>query len=478
MSRLDYDAVVVGSGPNGLAAAITLQREGLSVLLLEASSTIGGGMRTAELTLPGFLHDVCSAVHPLAKASPFFRTLPLEEHGLRYIEPEIPAAHSLERGEAVCLRHSIDETALSLREDRDRYLKLFRPLVDEWKDLLPDILGPLRMPRHPLTWARFGLKALLPATSVAHRFKTKAARALFAGMAAHSMQPLTKPTTAAIAMVLATAGHSGGWPISAGGSQSLANALARYFQSLGGAIETNRNVSSMKQLPSSRAVLFDVTPRQLLSIAADELSPAYKRQLQRYRYGVGAFKIDWALSGPVPFTAEDCRRAGTVHLGGTLEEITATEDAVYRGRHPDKPYVLLAQPSVFDPSRAPAGKHVLWGYCHVPHGSNVDRSEAIEQQIERVAPGFRDLILARSTMNTQELQAYNANYIGGDINGGELDLRQLYTRPTVSLSPYRTSIRGIYLCSASTPPGGGVHGMNGYHAARLALHDVFSRKGR
>ncbi|RAJ97979.1 phytoene dehydrogenase-like protein [Larkinella arboricola] len=475
MHKTDFDAIVVGSGPNGLAAAITLQQAGLSVLVLEAKPTIGGGLRSAELTLPGFVHDVCSAIHPLAINSPFFRTLPLADHGLTYIEPPLAAAHPFDDGTAAILTRSLDETARSLGADESAYLNLFKTLMDQWPRIDADVLGPLRFPSHPVDFARFGLNALPPSTWLARRFKAKQARGLWAGMAAHSIQPLSNLATSAMGLVLMLSAHVGGWPLPKGGSQQIANALASYFCSLGGQIETNCYVTSLAQLPSAKAVLFDVTPRQLLQIAGHRFSALYQWQLKRYRYGMGVFKIDWALDGPVPFTAEHCHQAGTVHLGNTLEEIAASEQWAARGHHPEKPYVLLAQQSRFDDTRVPAGKHTAWAYCHIPNGSEVDMTEAIEKQVERFAPGFRDRILARHTMNPAQMEAYNPNYIGGDINGGIIDIGQLFTRPALRWSPYRTSARGLYLCSSSTPPGGGVHGMCGYHAARRALKDVFGR---
>ena len=478
MAGRDYDAVVVGSGPNGLSAAITLQRAGLSVLILEAKQTIGGGLRSAELTQPGFVHDICSAIHPLAAGSPFFQRLPLAEHGLEFIYPPLPAAHPFDRsagsdGRAAALRSSVDETARSLGADEQAYRTLLEPLVRNWPALAPDVLGPLRFPEHPLKLARFGVNALPPVTHLLRRFKTNEARGLIAGMAAHGLQPLTNLATSAIALVLMTAGHVHGWPIPKGGSQAIADALSSYFLSIGGKIETGRLVQSLRDIPSTRVVLFDVTPKQLLRIAGERFSPLYRRQLERYRYGMGVFKIDWALDGPVPFAAPECLQAGTVHIGGTFAEIAEAEQATSDGKHPDKPYILLAQQSLFDSTRAPVGKHTAWAYCHVPNGSTLDRTEVIERQVERFAPGFRDRILARHTMNTTQVEAYNPNYVGGDINGGILDIGQLYTRPVISLSPYKTSAPGIFICSSSTPPGGGVHGMCGYHAARVALRDGF-----
>ena len=476
MSKSDFDAVVIGSGPNGLSAAIALQQSGLSVLILEAKDSIGGGLRSAELTLPGFVHDICSAIHPLAAGSPFFNTLPLEEHGLEYIYPEIAAAHPFDDGTAAALQGSVEKTAASLGIDREAYIRLLKPLVRSWPGMAPDVLAPLHFPEHPIDMAAFGLNALRSASSLAGKFKTKAARGLWAGMAAHSLQPLTNLSTSAIGLVLMAAGHLKGWPVPLGGSKEIANALASYFLSLGGKIETGINVRYMSDIPPSQAVLFDLTPRQILKIAGERFSSIYKWQLQRYRYGMGVFKIDWALDGPVPFTASECRKAGTVHLGNTFEEIEKGEELTSKGRHPEKPFVLLAQQSLFDPSRAPEGKHTAWAYCHVPNGSEVDMTDAIEKQVERFAPGFRDLILAKHTMNTREMEAYNPNYIGGDINGGVIDIGQLFTRPALRSSPYRTSARGIYICSSSTPPGGGVHGMCGYHAAKQVLKDIFNIK--
>lgn len=475
MSQSAYDAVVVGSGPNGLSAAITLQRAGLSVVVFEAAETIGGGLRSAELTLPGFIHDMGSAIHPMAVGSPFFRSLPLSQHGLEFVYPPVSAAHPFDDGTAAVLAGSVADTARLLGTDEGVYRNLFEPLVRHWPTMAVDILGPLRFPKHPLDLARFGLDGLLPVTQLAKRFQTIHAQGLLAGMAAHAIQPLTNLTTAAIALVLMTVGHARGWPLPKGGAQTIADALGSYFRSLGGHIETDRPVRSLTDLPRTRAVLFDLTPRQLLSIAGERFSMLYRTQLKRYRYGMGVFKIDWALDGPIPFTAPDCRRAGTIHLGGTLAEIREAEAQTAMGKHPDRPFVLLAQPSCFDASRAPAGQHTAWAYCHVPNGSTVDRTDAIERQIERVAPGFRDRILARHTMNTAQIEAWNPNYVGGDINGGIIDLGQLYTRPTISLSPYSTSEPGLFICSSATPPGGGVHGMCGYHAARVALRETFGQ---
>jgi phytoene dehydrogenase-like protein len=472
-SKTDFDAIVVGSGPNGLSAAITLQQRGLSVLVVEAKSEIGGGLRSAELTLPGFTHDVCSAIHPMAAGSPFFQTLPLTQHGLQFINPEIAAAHPFDNGTAAALYPSLEKTAEMLGADNDTYLKLIAPLVTSWPLIAPDMLGPLRFPKYPFKTAGFGINALLSSTQLAKRFKTKEAKGLWGGMAAHSIQPLTNMATSAIGLVLMSAAHLYGWPVPKGGSKNIANALSSYFLSLGGKIETNFYVKSLDQLPSAKAILFDVTPKQLLTIAGHRFSSLYKYQLERYRYGMGVFKIDWALDGAIPFTADECRRAGTVHIGNTLEEMVASEQMSSSGKHPENPFVLLTQSSLFDASRAPEGKHTSWAYCHVPNGSTKDMTEIIEKQVERFAPGFRDRILAKHTMNTAELQSYNPNYIGGDINGGIIDIRQLFTRPALRLSPYKTSAKGLYICSSSTPPGGGVHGMCGYHAAQKALREIF-----
>jgi phytoene dehydrogenase-like protein len=473
VGNTEFDAVIVGSGPNGLAAGITLQQAGLSVLIVEAKSSIGGGMRSAELTLPGYLHDVCSAIHPMALLSPFFAALPLDKFGLEMIQPTLAAAHPLDDGTAAVLDQSIVHTALRLGADEGAYLDLMGPLVETLPGLLPELLGPLRWPSQPVSLAKFGLKALPSAWATGKRFKTKAAAGLWAGMAAHAIQPLENIATSAFAIMLMAAAHLKGWPIPKGGSQSIADALASYFSSLGGKIETGFEVSSLTQLPGSKVVLMDVTPKQLLRIAGDRLTASYRARLENYRHGPGVFKVDWALDEPIPFTAADCRKAGTVHLGNTLEEIAQYERNVAKGIQGEKPFVLVAQQSLFDSSRAPEGKHTAWAYCHVPNGSKVDMTGEIESQIERFAPGFRDIIKAKHTMNAAEMEGYNPNYIGGDINGGIQDIFQLYSRPVLSISPYRTSARDIYLCSSSTPPGGGVHGMCGYHAARQALKDVF-----
>jgi len=477
MAKLaSYDAVVVGAGPNGLAAAVLLARSGLSVLLVEAHARVGGGSRTEELTLPGYLHDVCSAIHPMAVASPFFRTLPLQDFGLEWIDPPVALAHPLDDGSAAALHTSLEATASGLGRDANSYRDLFAALVRDHERLFPELLGPLRWPKSPLLLAQFGLQAIRSAQGLADStFETGAARALFAGCAAHAILPFDRAATAAIGLVLLLAGHAHGWPFPRGGSESITRALASHFASLGGEIETGRSIRSLHELPSSKVVLFDVTPRQLVAICGEELPSGYRGRLAKYRYGPGVFKLDWALDGPIPWKAPSCREAGTVHLGGTFEEIAAAEADVWRGVHSERPYVLVAQQSLFDASRAPAGKHTGWAYCHVPHGSTLDMTQVIENQVERFAPGFRDRILARSRMSTSDFQAYNENYVGGDITGGVTDLGQLFTRPVARANPYTTPNDRIYLCSSSTPPGAGVHGMCGYFAARAALRRVFGR---
>ncbi|MEA2570509.1 MAG: hypothetical protein QOI24_2510 [Acidobacteriota bacterium] len=475
VERATADAVVVGAGPNGLSAAIVLARAGLRVIILEANESIGGGARTEELTLPGYLHDVCSAIHPMGLVSPFFRTLPLAEHGLVWKESPLAIAHPLDDGTAAVLEQSLDATAQTLGEDGDAWRNLLGPLARNADALFDEILRPIRIvPRHPLLMARFGLSALWSASSLAKsRFKGEHARALFAGCAGHSFLPLEATASASFGLVLALAGHAVGWPAAKGGSVSITNALASYFRSLGGEIQTGTRVTSMRELPPSRAVLFDVTPRQLAAIAGDELPRSYVNKLTKFRYGPGVFKVDWALDGPIPWTAADCHRSATVHVGGTLDEVAEHERAIWQGRVTDKPFVLVAQQSLFDSGRAPDGKHTGWAYCHVPHGSTIDMTNAIEQQIERFAPGFRARILARHTMNTAQYEAHDANFIGGDIGGGANGLTQFITRPFPSLDPYATPNERIYICSSSTPPGGGVHGMCGYWAATSALKSIF-----
>lgn len=469
----DYDAVIIGSGPNGLSAAIALQREGLRTIVIEAKATVGGGMRTAELTLPGFHHDVCSAVHPLAAGSPFFQQLPLGSFGLEYLYPEINAAHPLDGRKGAAVFTDIRYTAALLGSDAKNYTQIFSDLKADWPALRYQLLGPMQMRGDLVKLAAFGWKGLRSATSFTQCFESIQAKALFAGMAAHSIQPLTNAGTAGFGLVLLMAAHDAGWPIPKGGSASIASALTAYYTSLGGQVQTNFEVRSLSQLPSSKAVLFDTAPDQLLTIAGHKLSALYKWQLNRYSYGPGIFKIDWALDGPVPFKDEGARLAGTVHIGNTEAEIVAAEQLAVNGQHADAPFVLLAQPTITDPSRSPQGKHVAWAYCHVPNGSATDMTMQIERQVERFAPGFRERILARHTFNSVQLQSYNANYVGGDINAGASIITQMFSRPALRWSPYRTSSKGLYICSASTPPGGGVHGMCGFHAARRAAKDIF-----
>jgi phytoene dehydrogenase-like protein len=472
------DAVVVGSGPNGLAAAITLARAGRSVVVYEGAETIGGGMRSAELTLPGYVHDVCSTVQGTSAASPFFAGLDLAKHGVELVQPPIPVAHPLDDGRVALLERSVEATAAGLGVDGRAYRRLFGPLVREAGLTLPFILGPsLRIPRHPLAVARFGLDALWPAAPFARRhFRDDPAQALFSGLCAHSMVALERPVTASFGLVLAMTAHAYGWPVVRGGTQRLADGLAAELRALGGEIVTGHPVASLDELPAARAILFDTTPRALVSIAGSTLKGAYRRRLAGFRYGPGVVKLDWALDGPIPWTAEGAGRAGTVHVGGTGAEIAAAEAEVARGRHPERPFVIVVQASRFDPSRAPDGKHTGWAYAHVPNGSGLDISERIEAQVERFAPGFRDLILARSVRLPADLEADNPNYVGGDINAGIEDVRQLFTRPVARLDPYSTPARGIYLCSSSTPPGGGVHGMCGVWAARSALRREFGHR--
>ena len=466
-----HDAIVVGGGPNGLAAAIVLAQAGVSTLLLEAADTVGGGTRTRELTLPGFHHDVCSAIHPMALVSPFLKTLPLK---LTWVESPYAVAHPLDDGTAAVLEQSLDATTQRLGDDAKAWRALMRPFVDHAGAFFESILRPVPLiPRHPFLMARFGLAGLRSASSVMKRFRGDAARALFGGCAAHAIIPPGWAGSAAAGISMATSAHAVGWPCARGGSQAIARAMAEHFVSLGGTIETNRRVTSMRDLPPSRAVVFDVTPRQLASIAADALPPRYVRKLQRFRYGPAVFKVDWALDGPIPWRAEACAQALTVHVGGRFEEIDEHETAIWRGRTTQKPFVLVAQQSLFDPTRAPEGKQTGWAYCHVPHGSNEDMTAAIENQIERFAPGFRDLIVARHTMNAAQFEAYDANVVGGDIGGGANTLLQLIGKPFPPLHSYVTPNRRIFLGSSSTPPRGGVHGMCGYWAARSVLRHVF-----
>jgi phytoene dehydrogenase-like protein len=471
-----YDAVVIGSGPNGMAAAITLARAGKSVLVREGNATAGGSCRSAELTLPGFIHDICSTVQALAVASPFMRSVPLAEHGLELVQPPAPYAQPMDDGSAAIAERSVEDTGATLGVDADAWRKLMSPLVRDWEKMLPALLAPPgRLTRHPIVMMRFGLKAIRSARSVAQSwFKGEHAKALFAGAAAHAIVPLEWAGTAAYGLVLGTSAHAGGWPVARGGSQKLTDALVSYFRTLGGKIQTGAPVTSMKDLPPARAILCDVTPRQLVSLCGDQMPGGFRRRLLRFAYGPGAHKVDWALSGPIPWKNASVARAGTVHLGGTFDELADAERAPWEGRCAERPYVLLVQASLFDPTRAPAGRHTAWAYCHVPNGSTLDVTDRIEAQVERFAPGFRDLILAKNVMATSDLERHNPNLVGGDIAGGAQILRQVLARPVFALNPYRTPVKGLYLCSASTPPGCGVHGMCGYHAARAALRDRLS----
>lgn len=473
-SRSEYDAVVVGSGPNGLAAAITLAKAGRSVLLLEAKDTIGGGTRTQELTLPGFRHDVCSAIHPLALTSPFFRSLDLGPHGLEWVHPPAPLAHPLDDGPAVLLERSLEATAEDLGQDESRYRQLIGPSVRDWDKIVPELLKPLGITRKPPALLRFGLRAMRSAVGLARSwFNGARAQAVFAGNSAHAIFPLQHLSSAGFGLMLSITAHAVGWPIARGGSQAITDALASYLVSLGGEIEVGVDVSSMLDLPKARSVLFDVTPRQLAGIAGSTFPSDYLERLQRHQYGSGVFKVDWALSGPIPWRDPRCSRAGTLHLGGTLEEIAAAELDVWQGVLPKRPFVLVSQPSLFDSTRAPKGFHTAWGYCHVPNGCTVDMTQRIEDQVERFAPGFRSLVLASHTMSPSEMETYNPNYVGGDIAGGVQSFRQLFVRPLGRWGAYATPAKGLYLCSSSMPPGGGVHGMCGHLAAKLALKKVF-----
>jgi phytoene dehydrogenase-like protein len=469
-----YDAFIIGSGPNGLCAAITLAQAGLSVLVLEGQPALGGGARSLQLTLPGFTHDICSTVHTLARVSPFLRTLSLAEHGVELIDPPAAFAHPFDDGSAAAVYRSIDETCRTLDPpDAASWRSLFAPLVDDWDDLIKDILAPPHFPRHPIKLARFGLRAGRSIQGLLDRtFTGRRARGLFAGAAAHAVLPFDFLGSAAFGLVLIASAHAADWPIVRGGSQRLADALASILRAHGGEVLTSSPVNNIDDLPPGKPILADITPRQLLKIAGHRLPRRYARRLETYRYGPGAFKMDWALSAPIPWKNELCARAGTVHLGPTAEEISESEHDSWYGQHPGRPYILLVQPSPFDPTRAPPGRHIAWAYCHIPNGSTTDMTGRIEMQIERFAPGFRDIILARSSLAPADLERHNPNLVGGDVNGGAANLSQLFTRPVASLDPYRTPLPGLYLCSASTPPGGGVHGMCGHHAAQSVLRRI------
>lgn len=475
VQSVDFDAIIIGSGPNGLAAGIRLALEGLRVKIIEAKPTIGGGMRTVELMESGTFHDICSAIHPMAISSPFFKRLPLTHYGLNWIHPNHPAAHPL-HDESAILYNDLSETAYHLGLDENSYKSIVEPLTDNWDSLSLDLLSPLRFPNNPIKMAGFGLKGLQSASYFKKNFKTDKAQALFAGMAAHSILPMDSMATTAVALVFFATAHTNGWPLPEGGSQSLANALAGYFKYLGGEIETSITIKKYEELPKTKALLFDLTPQQVSEIMGDHFPKSYQQKLSKFRYGSGAFKMDYILNEPVPWKDPECKKAGTVHVGGTFEEIAHSEKTVSEGKLPEKPFVLVAQQSLFDSKRTSNDKQTLWAYCHVPHGSDIDMSNAIDDQIERFAPGFKDTVISKVSMNTSDFEEYNANYIGGDINGGRQDIRQLFSRPVNFNNPYATPLKGIYFCSSSTPPGGGVHGMCGYHAANLALRREFNIK--
>lgn len=472
-----FNAVIIGAGPNGIAAGIRLAQAGWSVKIFERNDTIGGGTRTQELTKPGFHHDVCSAIHPLAKASPFLKTLPLEKYGIEWIQPDIPVAHPLDDQPAAALFRSLEKTADTFGNDGSAYQQLIQPFIQQWDELVPQLLAPFQLlPKNPLLMARFGLQGLRSAKALAAKFKTNRLRALFAGLAAHGILPFDQTATAAIGLVLGIAAHTVGWPFPKGGSHRLTQAMSQHFESLGGKIETNTEITSVNQLPHSDVILFDITPKQILDIAKDDLPHSYIRKLEDYKYGAGVFKIDFALSDPIPWKDETCQKAGTVHLGNTYEEIARSETEIVRNKHSEKPFVLVAQHSLFDDSRAPDDKHTAWAYCHVPNGSTKDMTEPIINQIERFAPGIRDCILDKHVMDTKAMETYNPNYIGGDINGGRQDITQLFTRPAGLFDPYHIPNTNLFICSSSSPPGGGVHGMCGYHAAESAIKNTKTPK--
>ena len=470
----DYDAIIIGGGPNGLSAAIHLQQKGLNTAIFELASELGGSCRTEESTLPGFKHDTCSAIHPLAFGSPYFKTLPLEEHGLTWVHPEIPFAHPFADGDAYACFTSIEETARQLGVDQSKYSDLFSEITGDWVEISKQILGPINLSGDILKLARFGAKAILSAKFLADSyFKEEKTKMLFYGAAAHSALPLTNMASASFGLVLNTLAHTFGWPFPKGGAIQIIRALNSYYQSLGGKVYLDELVTDIRELPIAKAVLLDLTPKQMLSLQGTQFSGLYRKSLSKYKYGAGVFKLDWALSEPIPFLNEKCRKAGTVHLGFSTDEIEASESLIHHSKTHQKPYVLLAQHSIFDPTRAPGGKHTAWAYCHVPNGSDADMTAAIEDQIEKAAPGFKDCVLKRSSRTAVQMEMLNPNLIGGDINGGMQDITQMFTRPVCRFSPYSTPDRRIYICSSSTPPGGGVHGMNGYYASQQAIKDHF-----
>lgn len=474
MASPKLDCVIIGAGPNGLAAGIFLAQKGLKVQIFEASETVGGGMRTAELTLPGFHHDVCSAVHPMGYLSPYFKSLHLENHGLEWVFPEVSVAHPLDGEQAVILSKSVFETSQGLGVDAKAYQKLMEPLARHTDWLIEDSMKPLGIPKHPLFLANFGLKAILPAATFANLFfKGDRAKALFAGCAAHSILPFSNYFTTALGLVFLATGHSVDWPVVKGGSQQLANALLKIFQLSGGEITYHAKIKSLTEIPEAKAILFDTDPFQLADIAGNTLPSGYSARLRKFLFGPGVFKIDYALSQPIPWLDPNCLKASTVHLGGKIEEIARSEQEAWDGKLSERPYVLVSQQSQFDISRSPNGKHTCWAYCHVPNGSDVDMSTIIENQIERFAPGFKDIILARHSLNASQFQAYNPNYFGGAVTGGATDITQLFTRPVARFDPYSTPNPNLFICSASTPPGGGVHGMNGFHAAQSVYKKIF-----
>jgi len=468
------DAIIIGSGPNGLAAAIHLQQKGLSTEIYEQAHEAGGATRSGEITLPGFVHDLGSAIHPLCMSSPFFKQLPLSEFGLEWIFPEIPYAHPFADGSAIGGYKDVEQTARQLGKDGNSYYRLMTKLVEDWPLLEGFVLNPFQIPKNLPQLTSFGLKALLPAKAFSKLyFKEEKTRAYFYGSAAHSTLPLTNLASTSFGLVLGVIGHKYGWPYPRGGARSIPDSLLAYFKSIGGRIHLNQYITHMGDMPKAKAYLFDLTPKQLLNIGGTEFTDSYRKRMSAYRYGLGIFKMDFALDGPVPFTNPICRKAGTIHLGYSTREMEASVNNAFNNLISPRPYVILAQNSIFDGSRAPEGKHTVWAYCHVPNGSTTDMSPYIENQIEKAAPGFKKLILAKTTHTTDQMEAFDPNLVGGDVNGGMQDIRQLFTRPITKISPYNTPNKHIYICSASTPPGGGVHGMGGFNAAEKVLSDHF-----